>query len=195
MDRGHGRGRGSRRRVSEYARPVYDQLREHPKLLLVSHRGGQFLVRGRPRPIRQPKPRPKDRHTPDRLCGRPGDPGLLRGGMTMRRLSGLCCCLCLASCSSKDYGDHPPYPVSGQVLVNGQPANGARVVFHHLDGWGEKSIVPQAVTGEDGRFVLSTYGTGDGAPAGDYRVVVAWPAYRRGRNVGPDRLMGKFAKP
>ena len=113
----------------------------------------------------------------------------------MRRLSGLCCCLCLASCSSKDYGDHPPYPVSGQVLVNGQPANGARVVFHHLDGWGEKSIVPQAVTGEDGRFVLSTYGTGDGAPAGDYRVVVAWPAYRRGRNVGPDRLMGKFAKP
>ena len=48
---------------------------------------------------------------------------------------------------------------------NGQPANGARVVFHHVDGWGEKSIVPQGVTGEDGRFVLSTYGTGDGALA------------------------------
>jgi hypothetical protein len=35
----------------------------------------------------------------------------------------------------------------------------------------------------------------DGAPAGEYRVVVEWPAYRRGRNIGPDRLMGKFAKP
>jgi len=112
----------------------------------------------------------------------------------MRRLSVLCCCLCLASCSNQ-YGDHPPYPASGQVLVNGQPANGARVVFHHLGEWGEKSIVPQAMTDEDGRFVLTTYGMRDGAPAGDYRVVVEWPAYRRGRNIGPDRLMGKFAKP
>jgi hypothetical protein len=112
----------------------------------------------------------------------------------MRHLAGLFFCLCLLSCG-KQYGDHPPYPISGVVLVNGQPAKGARVVFHHLGDWGEKSIVPQAVTGEDGRFVLSTYGVGDGAPAGEYQVVVEWPAYRRGRNVGPDRMMGKFAKP
>jgi hypothetical protein len=69
------------------------------------------------------------------------------------------------------------------------------VVFYHQGDWGEKSIVPQAMTGEDGRFVLSTYGTGDGAPAGDYTVTVQWPAYRRGRNIGPDRLEGRFSRP
>jgi hypothetical protein len=104
------------------------------------------------------------------------------------------CCLCLASCSNP-HGDHRPYPTTGQILVNGKPAEGARVVFHHLGDWGDKSIVPQAVTKEDGRFTLTTYQMGDGAPAGDYRVVVEWPAYRRGRNLGPDQLLGKFAKP
>jgi hypothetical protein len=111
----------------------------------------------------------------------------------MRRLSALCLCLCLTACASR-YGDHPPYRTSGQLLVNGRPAPGARVVFHHLGDWGEKSIVPQGMTDEDGRFTLSTYDPGDGAPAGDYRVVVEWPAYRRGKNVGPDRLGGKFAR-
>jgi len=110
----------------------------------------------------------------------------------MRRLLALGLCLVLVSCSK--YGAHPPFPTTGQVLVNGQPANGARVVFHHLGDWGAKSIVPQGVTGEDGRFTLTTYEVGDGAPAGDYKVVVEWPAYRKGRNVGPDRLAGKFAK-
>jgi hypothetical protein len=100
----------------------------------------------------------------------------------------------LVSCSNK-YGDHPPYPTSGQILVNGKPAPEARVVFHHVGDWGEKSIVPQAWTDDDGRFVLSTYGVEDGAPAGEYKVVVEWPAYRRGKNVGPDRLAGKYSKP
>ena len=112
----------------------------------------------------------------------------------MRRFGVLCCCLCLAACTNP-YGDHPPYPTTGQVLVNGQPAVGARVVFHHLGDWGEKSIVPQAETKEDGRFTLTTYNVDDGAPAGDYQVAVVWPAYRLGRNIGPDRLLGKFAKP
>jgi hypothetical protein len=104
-----------------------------------------------------------------------------------------CLCLCLISCSSNRFGDHPPFPVSGQVLVNGQPAKGAWVVFHHLGDWGTKSIVPQAWTDDDGRFVMFTYEVADGAPAGDYRVTVEWPAYRYGRNWGPDKLGGKFA--
>jgi|SRR5207302_5781802 len=113
----------------------------------------------------------------------------------MRRLWSLCFCLCLVACdSNKKYGEHPPYPTSGQVLVNGQPAKEAMVVFHHVDKWGDKSIVPQAWTNEDGRFVLATYGTADGAPEGDYRVVVIWPAYRR-KSLGPDKLGEKFSKP
>ncbi|HZV06571.1 MAG TPA: hypothetical protein VE999_15935 [Gemmataceae bacterium] len=112
----------------------------------------------------------------------------------MRRLWGCCLCLCLTSCSSGKYGDHPPFPVSGQVLVNGQPAQGVRLVFYHLGEWGDRAIVPQAWTGEDGQFVLETYGVKDGAPAGDYRVTAEWPAYRRGKNWGPDKLAAKYAK-
>src|SRR5207244_8113837 len=89
-------------------------------------------------------------------------------GLAMRRLWVLGLCLCLVSCSNKKYGDHPPYPTSGQVLVNGQPAKEAMVVFHHQGEWGERSIVPQGWTDEEGRFVLSTYDMNDGAPAGDY---------------------------
>jgi hypothetical protein len=112
----------------------------------------------------------------------------------MRRLLSLCVCLCLVSCSKDNYGDHPPYPTSGQVLVNGEPAGDALIVFHHLDNWGKRSIVPQAWTDAEGRFVLSTYAMDDGAPAGEYRVVVEWPAYHSGRSIGADKLGGKFSK-
>jgi hypothetical protein len=114
---------------------------------------------------------------------------------TLRGLWRFCLCVCLVSCASNRYGDHPPYPTSGRVVVNGQPAAGANVVFFHQGDWGKKTILPQAWTDEDGRFALSTYGVEDGAPAGDYRVVVEWPAYRRGKEWGPDQLGGKFAKP
>jgi len=103
-------------------------------------------------------------------------------------------CLGFTACSDR-YGGHPPYPATGQVLVNGQPAGGAQVLFYHLENWGDKSIVPQGRTDEDGRFVLSTYAVRDGAPAGEYRVAIEWPAYRIGKRVGPDRLSGKFSKP
>jgi len=104
-----------------------------------------------------------------------------------------CICLCLTSCSSK-HGDYPAYPTTGQVLVNGEPAKEAVVVFYHQSDWGEKSIVPQAWTDDEGHFVLSTYDMQDGAPAGDYRVTIEWPA-SRGKNPGPDKLAGKYAKP
>ena len=83
--------------------------------------------------------------------------------------------------------------LSVTVLVNGQPASQANVVFHHVDKWGDRSIVPQAWTDDEGRFVLSTYDVEDGAPAGDYQVVVTWPAYKL-KTLGPDKLGGKYAK-
>lgn len=112
----------------------------------------------------------------------------------MRHFLAICVSLCLLSCSNNKYGDHPPYPTAGQILVNGQPAKGAQIVFHHVGDWGERSIVPQAWTDDEGRFSLSTYDTGDGAPAGEYRVTIFWPAYRL-KQLGPDKLSGKFANP
>jgi hypothetical protein len=113
----------------------------------------------------------------------------------MRRVWIFCLCLGLASCSGNPYGDHPPYPVSGQVLVNGQPAKGVRVTFFHSGDWGERAIVPQSWTDDQGRFELATYGVKDGAPAGDYRVTAEWPAYRHGKSWGPDKFGGRYTKP
>jgi hypothetical protein len=101
----------------------------------------------------------------------------------------------LASCSGNPYGDHPPFPASGQVLVNGQPAKGVRLVFYHSGDWGVRAIVPQAWTDDEGRFELLTYGVKDGAPAGDYRVTAEWPAYVHGKNWGPDKFGGRYVKP
>lgn len=112
----------------------------------------------------------------------------------MRRLCVFCLCLCLASCSNK-YGDHPPYPTSGQILVDGQPApKGLQVNFFHEGDWGERAIVPTTLTEDEGKFEMTTYGSKDGAPAGDYKVTVEWPAWRRGRDRGPDKFGGKYAK-
>jgi hypothetical protein len=112
----------------------------------------------------------------------------------MRRLLALGLCLCLTGCTGNKYGDHPPYPATGQILVNGQPADDANIVLHHVGDWGEKSIVPMAWTDENGRFTLSTYAMDDGAPEGDYKVAIIWPAYR-GKSLGPDKLGEKYANP
>src|SRR5260370_1013482 len=112
----------------------------------------------------------------------------------MRRLWGLGLCLCLASCAGNKYGDHPPYPATGQILVNGQPAWEANVVLHHVGDWGERAIVPMAWRDDTGRFVLSTYAVDEGAPAGDYKVAIIWPAYK-GKSLGPDKLGEKYANP
>ncbi len=65
------------------------------------------------------------------------------------------------------------YPVKGTVVLDGCPVPGAMLVFYHAAP--DKKLVPVAngVTEPDGSFVLSTYGTFDGAPAGEYLVTVS----------------------
>jgi hypothetical protein len=109
-------------------------------------------------------------------------------------------CLCLASCGPAPYGANLPYPTTGVILVDGKPANKANIVLFHegewgpTGAWGARPIVPQAWTNEEGRFALSTYDSEDGAPAGDYRVIVSWYPHRKGRDTGPDSLGGRYAK-
>lgn len=94
------------------------------------------------------------------------------------------------------------YPVSGAVFVHGQPAIGARVFFSPAENpTNPRALRPFAVVDEDGSFRLTTYTTYDGAPTGEYVVIVTWseqPAGASGNDAafrGPDRLKGFTAIP
>jgi hypothetical protein len=111
-------------------------------------------------------------------------------------------CLCLAACSGES---GPPkktcYPTKGQLFVKSQPAVGALVV---LRPEGEVDLAewftgfPHGQVAADGSFELETYGEKDGAPAGNYVVLVTWPASSEpGNDEAPtvDRLAGRYAEP
>jgi hypothetical protein len=108
-------------------------------------------------------------------------------------LAGAACCGCS---SGKDYVEVPFFPVCGELTVNGQPGAGAFIRFHPVTPVGlSKGNKPFARAGADGRFAVTTYDTGDGAPAGEYRVTIIWPEDPEARGPSPDRLNGRDAAP
>jgi hypothetical protein len=84
------------------------------------------------------------------------------------------------------------YPLRGQVLLAGQPLAEAVVVLHRADGQGRNLT---ARTDAEGRFEVTTYQPGDGAPIGDYVATVEFrelvqegdEPMRNGRNLLPER--------
>jgi hypothetical protein len=71
-------------------------------------------------------------------------------------------------------GRKPVYAVQGQVLVKGRPAAQAQVTFHPVGDGGPDAVRPVGHVDAQGRFRLTTYAEGDGAPEGEYRVTVQW---------------------
>jgi hypothetical protein len=87
------------------------------------------------------------------------------------------CAWTVAGCGSSSPSDRlPTFTVKGQVLWNGKPAAGARVVLSPSDAALKSAKwthgFPHASVGDDGTCVFSTYGERDGAPAGDYVVLI-----------------------
>jgi hypothetical protein len=112
--------------------------------------------------------------------------------------------LALAGCGSN--GRLPTYPVSGELTINGAPAKGCVVTFVPADPALSGVVLPTGKVTDSGKFELTTYETGDGAPAGDYGVTLLWEATKwagkdpdRGVDpvvtVRPDRLLDKYASP
>jgi hypothetical protein len=95
------------------------------------------------------------------------------------------------------------YPVKGQVIYQGKPAAGANVLFFLQDSPDKNTGSSHGKTDDEGWFTLTTYITGDGAPAGEHVVCVILPAPRRQvaireadeDNGSSDRLQGKYANP
>ncbi|MEZ6063595.1 MAG: hypothetical protein R3C19_24865 [Planctomycetaceae bacterium] len=108
--------------------------------------------------------------------------------------------LLLAGCS----GEEPPYRketsgLTGQVFVDGVavPATTPlKVECHNVAGFDqEHTTISSALTGEDGKFEISTYETGDGVPEGDYVLTFMWgkmDLFSRSYS-GPDQLKGKYS--
>jgi hypothetical protein len=101
------------------------------------------------------------------------------------------------------------YPVSGTVTFKGQPAGGAAVFFHRQgsDPMNEHAIM--GIVRDDGYFTLVCGPLGDGAPPGEYDVLILWrqdphpnppPPMGGGHGGGlarkaRDRLKGRYADP
>jgi hypothetical protein len=106
-----------------------------------------------------------------------------------------------------DAGKVKTFPVRGQVLVDGQPAEHARLVFFPLGGDAQlHRLVPRATTDANGFYELMTYRSGDGAPLGEYQVTAVWkgplPADAGSEDFSladyedrPDRLKGRYESP
>lgn len=92
-------------------------------------------------------------------------------------------------------GKLPCHPVRGELFINGEPAYGAKVFFFPVDAPKDpRANCPLGQVNEAGQFALSTYGEGDGAPAGEYIVCFEWPNKHalKGTFEGSDRLGGKY---
>lgn len=99
--------------------------------------------------------------------------------------------LSVSGCGPKD-NKLPVHPATGRVRVDGQPAKDVYITFVPSDPMAPK---PTAVSDEQGNLIVTTYVTGDGAPAGDYKLAIEWPAMvnQFGRmQRGKDQLNGKF---
>jgi serine/threonine-protein phosphatase CPPED1 len=79
--------------------------------------------------------------------------------------------LLLGSCSD-GFKMRKTYPVSGQVKVDGKPLKGVSIALHPDDKTMERER-PLGETDENGKFTLTTYYTGDGAPEGGFTVCLA----------------------
>ncbi|MEX2112156.1 MAG: hypothetical protein WD845_03175 [Pirellulales bacterium] len=104
---------------------------------------------------------------------------------------------CLLSGCREPQGPHC-YPVHGQVQQAGKPLAEALVVFYPLDVPPVPFPKPTAHTDGQGRYELTTFTTGDGAPAGRYAVTVELRAPRQvGEEIvrdGPSVLPQRYAQ-
>jgi hypothetical protein len=106
---------------------------------------------------------------------------------------------CFAGCTgSRGPAKKTCYPVKGQLLVQGKPAEGALIIFRPAaeakpEEW--SAGFPRAHVASDGTFEVGTYDERDGAPAGDYVLSVSWvmPNPLNEEAPGIDKLAGRYA--
>ena len=107
--------------------------------------------------------------------------------------------LAVAGCSQQV---SPPAtaPVSGSVMLKGQPAAGVRVTLHPQFNMGRIKWGVVGETGPTGEFSVGTGAPGNGAPPGEYVVTFTKPRIdsdpeRNGSEIEVDDFQGKYSDP
>ena len=117
---------------------------------------------------------------------------------TLLCLVALSHCLCSTGCTKAASG---LVQVTGKVMVDGKPAEGASLVFFPAPP-GEPNNVAAGVVDVDGKFTLVT-NMEPGITPGKYNVTVVWPdrstkeskTFSMGSKDLPDLLKSKYADP
>ena len=91
------------------------------------------------------------------------------GTFSLNLSSGCLTSLCLVLLVGCGESRVPTYPVSGTVVFeDGSPVRTGTVELSSID----QELTATGKISDDGSFVLGTYKTDDGAPAGNHRVIV-----------------------
>lgn len=104
----------------------------------------------------------------------------------------------LTGCTEVDGSRLPAHPTQGTITFEGQPIPGAFLVLHPQDEAASGNPTATAHVQSDGTFAVSTYDSGDGAPAGDYVVTVQWSKLLKFNGEvapGPNILPQKYSNP
>ncbi len=90
----------------------------------------------------------------------------------------------LAGCGRSDsLPAYQVYEVRGKVvLADGKPLRGGWISFVPR---GDLPVIPSGEIGPDGTFSLVTGGSGDGAPAGEYKVRIDAPQFPAAKHRKP----------
>ena len=116
---------------------------------------------------------------------------------------GLACLGALAGCGGKK-ADSDLVPVKGEFFFDSQPAQGALVILHPSAGpdaatWPHG--LPHGVVDTAGAYNIGLPPLGEGAPAGDYKVLLTWNLPIPGADPTDsepetfDKLGGRWATP
>lgn len=95
--------------------------------------------------------------------------GVLSARAVMVSIGVLTAAIAGVGCSTRPANRPATYAVSGVVQASGSPVEGATVCFQGKEQ-GARSAT--GLTDAQGRYRLTTFTRGDGAPPGDYRVIV-----------------------
>lgn len=118
----------------------------------------------------------------------------LQGRTIPSAISTVVLCLLIGGCGEAAKPWEVVVAVSGKLTFEGKPIDGAEVTLFPTASDFPDTVRPSGTTSSGGNYALGTYGTADGAPAGDYKASVVWfkvvdsgGSMVRGANVLPAR--------